>query len=176
MQPQVLATADLDEPTVGSVRALLRSAFDGDFGDHDWDHACGGWHILVEEGGRPVAHAAVVARILEVDGALLRAGYVEAVAVAPDRQRVGLGTAVMAEAAAVIERDFEMGALSTGEHHFYERLGWERWQGPTHATDGADRIRTPDDDDSVMVLRFGVTADLPLGGAITCEGRPGDDW
>ena len=74
MHLQVLATADLDDAALGSVRALLRSAFDGDFADDDWDHACGGWHIVADVAGRTVAHAAVVARILEVDGALLQIG------------------------------------------------------------------------------------------------------
>ena len=53
-----------------------------------------------------------------------RAGYVEAVAVAPGHQRSGLGTAVMAALAAVIHERFELGVLSSGEWGFYERLGW----------------------------------------------------
>jgi aminoglycoside 2'-N-acetyltransferase I len=176
MQAQVLATPDLDERSLAAIRSLLVAAFDGGFDEHDWAHTCGGWHIVIEDGGHLVAHAAVVARILDVDGTLLRTGYVEGVATAPDRQGSGLGTAVMQAAATVIERDFDLGALSTGEHTFYERLGWERWQGPTFATHGTERARTPDDDDGVMVRRFGPTAELPLDGEITCEGRPGDDW
>ena len=176
MEASVLTTADLDERALEAIRCLLVEAFEGDFGGHDWDHTCGGWHVVVAEGDRVVSHAAVVARILDVDGLLLRTGYVEGVATVPDRQGHGLGSTAMEEAAAVIERDFDLGALSTGKHGFYERLGWERWRGPTFATDGVDRVRTPGDDAGVMVRRFGLSADVSLHAAITCEGRSGDDW
>ena len=36
----------------------------------------------------------------------------------------GYGTAVMREVGTVVDAAFELGALGTGEHHFYERLGW----------------------------------------------------
>ena len=58
-----------------------------------------------------------------------------------------------------LPRHFELGALATGRWSFYERLGWERWRGPTFARDGDEVIRTEDDDDAVMVLRFGPSAD-----------------
>ena len=40
--------ADRDE--LAAIRALLDEAFDGDFGDDDWEHALGGIHVLVHEG------------------------------------------------------------------------------------------------------------------------------
>src|SRR4051794_21639118 len=78
-----------------ALRALLDAAFAGDFSDEDWAHALGGTHAFVETEGAVVAHASVVPRVLDVGTLRLRAGYVEAVAVRPDRQGTGLGTAVM---------------------------------------------------------------------------------
>ena len=60
-------------------------------------------------------------RALDIGRQRVRAGYVEAVAVLPARQGTGLGTAVMRALGEVIAREFELGALSTGEWHFYER-------------------------------------------------------
>jgi aminoglycoside 2'-N-acetyltransferase I len=118
-----------------------------------------------------------VPRVLDAGGVTLQAGYVEAVAVWPSLQRTGLGTAVMRALAPVVERDYDVGALSSGEWHFYERLGWARWRGPTwvrHA-DGR-RERTVDDDDGVMILRTPRTPALDPTAPLICDARPGDAW
>lgn len=81
---EVRHTAELDGGTRRAVRALLRDAFDGDFSDDDWEHALGGVHALARADDRVVGHAAVVQRRLLHGGRALRAGYVEAVAVAAD--------------------------------------------------------------------------------------------
>ena len=69
------------------------------------------------------------------------------------------------------------GVLGTGEQHFYERLGWERWAGRSfvRGTDGVVTA-TADEDPWLMVLRTGASAALPLTGTLTCEWRPGDVW
>src|SRR3990170_893248 len=113
---QLVASRDLQGPQRTAIRALLDAAFAGDFSDADWAHALGGTHAIVEADGAIVAHASVVPRLL---------------AVHPTRQGTGLGTAVMRALAKVIAQQYAIGALSSGEWHFYERLGWERWQGPT---------------------------------------------
>jgi aminoglycoside 2'-N-acetyltransferase I len=159
-----------------AVRPLLDEAFGGRFDDTDWDHAVGGWHVLVRDGDAVVAHAAVVPRELHVDGRAVAAGYVEAVGTAPGRQGGGLGTLAMVEVDRLLRRHHELGALSTGAHRFYERLGWERWQGPTFVRKGDRCVRTPEEDDGIMVLRFGATATLDPTAAISCEARAGDDW
>lgn len=158
------------------VRRLLEQAFAGDFSPDDWEHALGGWHVMAMVDGEVLAHAAVVARVLEVGGRTHRAGYVEAVVTAPERQREALGSAVMTEVGKLLRREFELGALATGRHAFYERLGWERWQGLTFVRRGDDSIRTEDDDDAVMVLRLGPSAGLDLTAPISCEARSGDHW
>jgi aminoglycoside 2'-N-acetyltransferase I len=169
-------TNEAETALLAEVRALLLDAFHGDFSEDDWGHALGGWHVIVSEGGVVLAHAAVVPRTLGAAGRPVHTGYVEAVATAPGRRRQGLGSLAMSELATVLRREFEMGALSTDSYDFYARLGWERWQGPTFARHGDRVIRTADEDDGIMVLRFGAHRDVDLGSPLTCEGRPGDDW
>ena len=123
-----------------------------------------------------VAHASVVPRRLEAAGRPLRTGYVEGVATAATHRGRGIGSAVMTEIGAVVRAQYELGALGTGAYAFYEALGWERWQGPTFVRRGAELVRTSWDDGAIMVLRFGVTAELDLGTPLSCEARSGDDW
>ena len=118
----------------------------------------------------------LVPESIDADEALFDAGYVEAVAAEPGRQGLGFGTSVMRAVARLIAAHHRLGALSTGEHHFYERLGWERWQGPTFVRNRGALIRTPDEDDGIMVLRFGPNAAIDLRSPIVCEARTGDDW
>jgi aminoglycoside 2'-N-acetyltransferase I len=171
-----IASADAPVELLASVLRLLDDAFAGEFTGDDWSHTVGGTHLLAVDGEEVFAHAAVVARDLDVGDRRFRAGYLEGVATAPSRQGSGLGTAVTAEAALVVRQSFELGALSTSAHHFYERLGWERWQGPTFVRDGETRRRTPDEDGGIMVLRFGASTGVDLDASITCAARPGDDW
>lgn len=157
------------------VRRLLASSCGPAFAEDDWQHALGGWHAVVVRGQLLVSHAAVVPRELHVGAVAVNAGYVEAVATDPQRQGQGLGTLAMLGAHEVLRREFDMGTLSTGAHGFYERLGWERWRGPTYVRRPDGIVRTPGEDDGIMALRFGSThPDLSL--PISCEGRPGDDW
>jgi aminoglycoside 2'-N-acetyltransferase I len=169
-------TTEASTDLLAEIRHLLEVAFEGDFSDEDWEHALGGWHVVVEDGDAVVSHAAVVPRILEVADRPFRTGYVEGVATAPARRRQGLGSLAMAEISEVVRSEFELGALSTGDHSFYERLGWERWQGPTFVRGGSALIRTEEEDDALMVFRFGPSKDVELTAALSCESRPGDDW
>ncbi len=158
------------------MQALLVEAFDGEFSDEDWENTLGGWHVVVAEGGVAVAHAAVVPRLLRVGDRPFRSGYLEGVATLTGRQREGLGSRAVAEATGLLRRRFEMGALSTGRSAFYARLGWERWQGPTFVGFGPEARRTEEEDDGIMVLRFGASSAIGLDAVLSCESRPGDDW
>jgi aminoglycoside 2'-N-acetyltransferase I len=174
---RLCASDELDPRARTAIRALLDAAFAGDFTEEDWAHALGGTHAIVEAHGAVVAHASVVPRALDVGQQRVRAGYVEAVAVLPPRQGTGLGTAVMRALGAVIAGEFELGALSTGEWHFYEGLGWERWRGPTWVRHPHGRLeRSPDEDDSMMILRTPRTPALDLFAPLTCDARAGDAW
>jgi aminoglycoside 2'-N-acetyltransferase I len=177
-----LSTDQLTEGEVHRLRTLLEAAFrdpaepDEAFSDDDWQHALGGIHVLAESGGEIVAHASVVARDIRVGGRPVRTGYVEAVATAVEAQRRGFGTAVMAEIGAIIRESYELGALGTGAHHFYERLGWRAWPGPTAVRTPAGEQRTADADGNVLVLRTPATPPLDDGATLSCDWRPGDVW
>jgi aminoglycoside 2'-N-acetyltransferase I len=168
-----LPTADLDAERRSAARSLMDAAYD-EFSEQDWAHALGGVHVLVEDGGVLVAHGSVVPRRLMTAGVWLRAGYVEAVAVHPDHRRQGHGHTVMAE----LERlgpMYDVLALSSSEAGLplYESRGWQRWRGPTSVVSQRGVERTPEDDDSVYVLR----ADgLDLDRELVCEWRAGDVW
>ena len=170
-------TSDASAGELARIKGMVVLAFAGGFDDDDWAHALGGWHVVVvDHDGTALAHAAVVPRLLEVAGRPVRAGYVEAVATAPGRQGDGLGSLAMTEVGEIVRRDYELGALSTSRHAFYGRLGWDRWQGQTYVRDGSRLVRTQDEDDGVMVLRFGPSEDVDLSSTLACETRPGDDW
>jgi len=162
-----------------AIRELLWAAFgsgDQAFTEEDWRHALGGLHFLLELDGRVLAHASVVERELHLGGRPVRAGYVEAVATDPDRQGRGLGTRVMRDVTSYIQERFELGALGTGSHQFYERLGWLRWRGPTSVRTAAGTHRTPGEDGDILILPTPSSPSLDLTVAISCEWRPGDVW
>jgi aminoglycoside 2'-N-acetyltransferase I len=124
-----LATDDLTPREVSEIRSVLDAAFGDDdeerFTDEDWDHAVGGLHVVLDIDGEIVAHGSLVERTLEIDHRPVRTGYVEAVATAPGRQGRGHGTSVTRAIGDEILARFELGALGTGSHGFYARLGWE---------------------------------------------------
>jgi len=175
-----LATGDLTPPEVAAIRELLAAAFGSDedepFTDDDWDHAVGGVHFVLDLDGQVIAHASVVERELHVDGRPLRTGYVEAVATAPDRQGAGFGSLVMVEATAWIKARFELGALGTGRHPFYERFGWLIWDGPTFVRTSDGPHRTPDEDGYILVLRTPSSPPFDIAAPISADWRPGDAW
>lgn len=124
--PRILTSDDLSARQIGGLRRLLDLAFRSEFNDHDWDHALGGVHVLIEEDGIPLAHGALVERRLRTGVRTLRTGYVEAVATDPDRQGQGLGTAVMEVVGRLIHERFELGGLGTGSQGFYELADLDR--------------------------------------------------
>lgn len=175
-----LSSGELGPARTAQIRALMAIAFGDDpeerFGDTDWDHALGGTHVILEVDGVIVAHASVVERWIEIGGRPLRTGYVEAVATEPARQGTGLGTRLMTEIGTIIRDRFELGLLGTGRHHFYERLGWRTWRGPS-GWKGTDGIHwTPDDDGFLLVLETPRTPKLDQEAPILCEWRAGDVW
>lgn len=172
------ATDELRPEELAAVRRMVFGAFGGRFDEHDWEHTLGGVYVLVVEDGEPVAHGAVVGRVLVAGGRELQTGYVEGVATRADRRGAGLATAVMRAVGRVIRDGYELGALADGTRipGFYQRLGWETWQGPTFVAGPRGRERTAEDDGSVLVLRTPATGALEVTGSITCDWRPGDVW
>jgi aminoglycoside 2'-N-acetyltransferase I len=174
------STAALSGRELRAIRRLMDEAFAADehggFSDDDWQHALGGEHFLVMDGESVVGHASVVSRELHVAGRPISTGYVEAVATAAARQRQGIGSAVMRQVNDYIGARYDLGALGTGSHAFYERLGWQRWRGPTSVRADDGERRTPEEDGYIMVLLTPATPPLQLDLPISCEWRPGDVW
>ena len=121
------------------------------------------WHVLARTGGALIGHATWYPRRLQVGavGPFLRAAYVDAVAVDPEWQGRGVGSALLTRLAEATA-GFELGALSTAGHSFYARLGWEIWQGPlaVRTPAGLELTAFDDPDDRVMVLRTPLTPPL----------------
>ncbi|HYN64514.1 MAG TPA: GNAT family N-acetyltransferase, partial [Candidatus Limnocylindrales bacterium] len=147
--------------------------------DGYWESIGPGVHVIVEDAEHGiVAHAAIVDRLLYPGDGVLHAGYVEAVAVLPDRQGGGLGTLVMEEIGRMIDQAYELGALGTGSQPFYERVGWVVWQGPTWIRQRDGRLeRSPDEDGGIMIRMTPLTpSGLDLALPLAVDWRPGEVW
>jgi len=174
---RVVPSASLSDAEWSTLTDLCVAAFDEPWDDY-WANIGPGVHVLAEDPGRGiVAHAAIVDRVLYPGALTLRAGYVEAVAVWPDLQRSGLGTQVMEVIDGMLGERYELGALGTGHHEFYARLGWVVWRGPTsiRERDGS-LVRSPDEDGDIMVrLTPATPPGLDLSLPIAVDWRPGDE-
>lgn len=171
----VVHTSELGRDTLTAVRRLLAGAFD-DLTDQDWEHALGGMHALVREGGDVVGHASLIQRRLLHQGRALRTGYVEAVAVRADRRRRGHGAAMMAALERIAQRAYDVAALGATDEaaSFYASRGWQPWRGSLSALTPAGIRPTPEEAGGVFVLP--MSAPLDLDGELTCDWRDGDVW
>jgi aminoglycoside 2'-N-acetyltransferase I len=169
-------TAALDGATLAAARALLDAAFEGEFGDHDWEHSLGGVHCLVWDGQELIGHGSVVQRRLLHSGRALRTGYVEGVGVRADRRGRGHAAAIMDALERVVRGAYDLGALAATDAAlgFYEARGWKLWRGPASALTPTGIVRTAEDDGGIYVLP--VALPLDLSGELTCDWRDGDVW
>jgi aminoglycoside 2'-N-acetyltransferase I len=175
---RVVPSADLSTAEWSELTDLCVAAFDEPWGDY-WEAIGPGVHVIAEDdSGRILAHAAIVDRPLYPGDGALHSGYVEAVAVLPARQRQGHGTQVMEVIDRMVDDGYELGALGTGSHAFYARLGWVTWQGPTWIRERDGRLtRSTDEDGNIMVRRTPSTpTDLDLSLPIAIDWRPGEVW
>ena len=172
-------TARVPDDVLASARGLMDAAFD-DFEDDDWSHALGGEHAYVVVDGQVVAHGSLVRRhcYLGADLRPLRLGYVEAVAVHPDHQRRGLGSAVMA-ALEELAPAFDLLALGASDEGraMYDARGWVPWRGTLHVLGPRGVERTAEEEGYVLV-RAGALAlvELDLDARLACDWREGDVW
>lgn len=210
---EVRRQEDLSRAELVEIRALLDDAFaDDPLSEDDWQHCQGGHHVLTRQFGRLVAYAAVVERVMLLDGHPLAVGYVEGVGVVRSHHRRGLGSTVMApiesmaagsgavtaEAGGEAEsfdgpsddrqtasdHGYAALALSTSDEGepFYLARGWRPWPGRTYVDTSAgphrrpQLLRTPDEDESLMVWPQGPFADVGPESEIACRSRSGDDW
>ena len=174
---RVVPSAALTAGEWASLTDLCIAAFNEPWDDY-WDSIGPGVHVLAEDHERGiVAHAAIVDRPLYPGDLTLQGGYVEAVAVWPDLQRSGLGTQVMSVIDEMLDERYELGALGTGKHGFYARLGWVVWRGPTwiRERDGS-LTRSADEDGDIMVrLTPSTPPGLDLSLPIAVDWRPGEE-
>ncbi|MET9853094.1 GNAT family N-acetyltransferase [Streptomyces sp. NPDC006450] len=171
-------TAQLTREELRRVRELLDGAFEGDFGDEDFEHALGGMHVLVYEADALVAHGSVVQRRVLHRGRALRTGYVEAVAVRAGRRRRGLGGVVMEAVEGVVERAYVLGALSASADgaRLYAGRGWRVWGGEIGVLGPGGPERLPEEEGSTYVWTppgGGVLLD-PAAGPLRFDWRDGD--
>jgi aminoglycoside 2'-N-acetyltransferase I len=167
--------ASLDASTRAAIRTLLDIAFEGDFSDADADHAAGGIRVLAVDGDTIIGHAALVGRQMQVNAVQVTVGYVEGVAVHPERQGQGHGAVLMRMIAERAQHTCVLTMLSTGEQEFYEKLGWVRFLGKSYVTENKQMVRTADEDEGLMVL----TADTlwhTRDCVVVCDWRAGDVW
>jgi hypothetical protein len=78
----------------------------------------------------------------------------------------------------MLDEGYELGALGTGSHAFYERLGWVTWLGTAWIRQRDGRLdRSPDDEGGIMVRRTPATpSDLDLSLPIAVDWRPDEVW
>ena len=175
---RVVPSAELSAGEWSTLTDLCEAAFAEPW-DSYWEDIGPGVHVLAEDPQRGIlAHAAIVDRLLYPGDAVLRAGYVEAVAVWPDLQRSGLGTQVMDAIDRMVDEGYELGALGTGSQPFYARLGWVVWQGPTSIRNRDGTVeRSPNEDGGIMVrLTPQTPPGLDLTLPIAVDWRPGEVW
>lgn len=175
---RLVESALLQPGEAEQIEAVCTRAFAGDFNAADMDHAMGGVHALAHDtDGTLVGHGAVVPRQMVCGGRTLNVGYVEAVAVVPERQRQGVGRAVMDALDLVVTTRFDAGALSASDEGrgLYRAVGWREWEG-TCGVKGADGsvVATPGEEDEVMVRD--PRGLLAPPGLLVCDWRPGDVW
>ena len=131
--------------------------------------------VLAVDGDTIIGHAALVERQMQVNGVPVTVGYVEGVAVHPDRQGQGHGKSLMQILCARAQETYAVTMLSTGKQGFYEKLGWVRFLGKSYVTENEQMVRTADEDEGLMVLAANAswhTRDC----VVVCNWREGDVW
>lgn len=147
---------DFSEQELRDLTAWLEIAWDdppGSWPDEHWEEIGTGPHFFIEEDGIVLAHACIGFGEIRAAGRRLVAGFVENVASAPTHRLQGFGSEVMRTTQEELARTAEIGVLASGYAKFYERLGWEYWQGQTSVRepDGSTTATDPDVDGHVFV-------------------------
>ena len=172
---KIAHTADLDAATLAAARTLLYEALPHDFEEYDWEHALGGMHVLVSDERGLAAHGSVIQRRARYRKRWLRVGYVEGVGVRADVRRQGLGGRVMAEVERIVDRAYDLGALSASDDGapLYAARGWRLWRGRLCGLGPRGVVRLRDDEDCTYV-RPAAAGDLDFKRKLVFDWRDGD--
>jgi aminoglycoside 2'-N-acetyltransferase I len=170
----IVPTAALTAATRAEIIAMCNRAFGDDRFTSFFDYVTDSMHVLGTMDGALVGHACWTERRLQPEGlSPLRTAYVDAVAMEPGYQGRGIGSAVMRRLARETAA-CQLQALSTDDAAgFYERLGWERWRGPTagHTPQGLQATN-----DLVLIHRTSTTPALDLTTLLIADDRGGQPW
>jgi aminoglycoside 2'-N-acetyltransferase I len=172
---EIIRLDELTQNQVEILQALLTDAFAGDFSESDWQNSLGGARFVGLQNEELVAHGTVVARSMWLDESPITVGYVEAIAVAPNKQKQGIGSLLLNEITQLCLQNYELAMLSTDEKDFYRRFGWQDFPGQSFVLVGDQQIRTAEEDCGLMVL----TPESRSFGKISkvcCQARFGDAW
>lgn len=168
-------TDDLSPGELQELRHMLEQTFGERYDDAAWGHCLGGNHFFLRYGGRLVSHVSLVPRLFEQGGQQLRGVYGESMATVPELQGKGIGSIVAAMATADVLLHYEIGAFAASKYHFYERLGWRKWSGPTFVMTSAGREPAAPGRGAVMAL-LPVGSKVDPNGDLTTDWRNGDIW
>jgi aminoglycoside 2'-N-acetyltransferase I len=131
-------------------------------------------HVLAYAGDRLVSHALWLDRRIRVgDGPWFTVAYIEGVATHPDHRRRGYGEAVMRRLQEGIA-DYPLGVLSPAVEPWYQKLGWERWQGRLWIDKHGEMEETLGE--TVLIYRMPRTESLDLTLPLAAEWRPFELW
>ncbi len=85
--------------------------------------------LVAEDGGQIIGHVAFSpATLSEIEGRWFALGPIS---VSPDRQRQGIGSRLVREGIATLDRLEAAGCVLAGSPHYYGRFGFERFDGLT---------------------------------------------
>lgn len=120
-----------DPAEVAAIAAVNAAAFDRE--EHGelpaalraTSHHRPGWCLVALDGGAVVGHVMVGTAFLErPDGSVLEVPNLSPLAVAPERQREGIGAALVHAAVAAVDADGEPFVVLEGSPAYYGRLGF----------------------------------------------------
>jgi len=133
-------------------------------------------HILAYLNGKLVSYVAIITRWIQMsNGPLLRTAYVEGLATDLAFRGNGFATQVMRRFITEAQ-DYDFGALATGSHGFYERLGWRLWEGPLYTRKDNELIAMPEEQGCVMVYTLPKTPPLDIAAPLSIEWRELEPW
>jgi aminoglycoside 2'-N-acetyltransferase I len=157
------------------IIALTTQAFERDYTPY-MEMFTNPTHILGRLNGKLVSYVAFITRWLQMGNKpLMRAAYIEGLAADLEYRNKGFASQIMNRAAAEIQ-DFDIAALSTGSHGFYERLGWKIWEGPLYARKEIELIAMPEEQGCVMVYALPKTPPLDITAPLSIEWRALEPW
>ncbi|MDM4769010.1 GNAT family N-acetyltransferase [Solimonas sp. SE-A11] len=172
---QIASSRDLSAAQRQEILVLCSAAYEEDFSAY-LEMLDPAMHLLVYADGLLVSHGAWVERELRAEAyGRLRCAYVEAIATLPEQQGRGYGSLVLSRMPSLFD-DYDIAVLSPSAEAFYQRLGWETWQGAlSYRSPEGEEIATPEE--QVMIHRLPRTpAWLDTRTALSVDWRPLEVW